>query len=241
MISGNRLSSNRLLSWLRPIGPITWILLVAGSCVSIPQAAPDLSVELGKRISSLNKAHISLINAYFDQKRFAIDEFIQKEWLPEFATNFFTKPQIQKAWQEIVRSSNDQDRVDFLVMVGPQLQELLYEKKAELVAPLNEIEGEIISAVQSEYDLSLSINNTLTSFLVSSSKVAENQQRYLNMIKITDTRIADVIDQTDKALQNLVRQSDQVTAGIEKARELSSKADEYKKKLSEIRDKIKSK
>lgn len=241
MISGNRLSSNRLLSWLRPIGPITWILLVAGSCVSIPPAAPDLSVELGKRISSLNKAHIRLINAYFDQKRFAVDEFIQKEWLPAFATNFFTNPQIQKAWQEIVRSANDQDRVDFLVMVGPQLQELLYEKRAELVAPLNEIERELISAVQSEYDLSLSINNTLTSFLVSSSKVAENQQRYLNMIKISDTRIADVIDQTDKALQNLVTQSDQVTVGFEKARELSSKADEYKKKLSEIKDKIKSK
>ena len=212
--------------------------VVLSSCISIPKQAPELSEQLGKQISSLEKSHVSLLNSYFDQKRHAVDEFVDKVWLPEFAANFFKNPEISDAWNEIVNSKDTKDRLDFLVFVGPQLQEIINEKRQELTAPLNALERELESVIREEYTNARSMNNTLTSYLVSASKVKENQQRYLDMLKLTDDKISKAIDQTDSVIGNLVSEAEKVKDAVDKVEKYSSQADEYKKKLIELKDKI---
>jgi phage-related tail protein len=48
------------------------------------------------------------------------------------------------------------------------------------------------------------INNTLTSFLVSASKVEETRRRYLEMVGISEKKIDDFINETDQALTDLL-------------------------------------
>ena len=66
-------------------------------CASIPPEAPELSMELGNRISAIEDAHITLLNRFFDQKRSDVDEFIEEEWVPVFAEEFFSNPAIADA------------------------------------------------------------------------------------------------------------------------------------------------
>lgn len=212
------------------------IALVCCSCVSVPKQAPTLSEELGKRISAIEKSHTALLNSFFDEKRLKLDEFIENEWLPLFAKNFFENEQIEAAWLEIVESKNKKDRLDFLVMVGPQLQAVINDKRQELVAPLNELEHTLERMIREEYDMARSMNNTLTSYLHSASKVKENQQRYLNMLGITEEKITDAINQTESVVNRLVKGAEKVEQGKEK---LDEKSQEFKSKIEEIRNKIK--
>jgi hypothetical protein len=93
--------------------------------------------------------------------------------------------------------------------------------------------------IREEYNTARSINNTLTSFLTSASKVKENQQRYLDMLKITDDKITSAIDQTDKIIGDLLSQSEKVADAQNKVKEYTTKAEEYKEKLNALKDKIK--
>lgn len=204
----------------------------ASSCVTIPRQAPALSVELGKKVSSLETSHINLLKLYFEQRRERVDEFIESTWLPLFAENFFTDPQIKAAWDQIVASKDPKERLDFLVFVGPQLLAVISEKRRELMTPLDDLERDLETAIRNDYNLARSMNNSLTSFLESAVKVKENQQRYLDMIGVTEEKVSNAIDEADKVLEDLVSKA-------EKIEDYSDKAESYKKKLKEIRDKVK--
>ena len=53
--------------YLRKVAILVFMFMIVG-CVSIPPEAPQLSVELGKRINSIEGANIKLLHKFFDQK-----------------------------------------------------------------------------------------------------------------------------------------------------------------------------
>lgn len=199
------------------------------SCASIPKQAPELSAALGKEISVLEKSHLSLLYAYFDERRAKVDDFIETNWLPQYAVNFFSDSDIQDAWNEIVGSDDKNERLDFLLAVAPELQAVINEKRKELITPLDNIERALESALREQYNYTRSINNSLTSFLSSASKVQESQQRYLDMINITDDKIGHAIDRTDEVIEGLLKKS-------EKAVDAEQKVEEYSKRLKALKD-----
>lgn len=205
-------------------------LCVFVGCASIPPEAPTLSQELGNRISSIEDANINLLHKFFDQKREQIDEFIQKEWVPTFAEEFFSLPKISNAWDTIVKENNKQDRLKFIVLLGPKLQSKINNKRLELIKPLDDLERKIEGNIRSEFNQARAINSTITSFLFSASKVDENRKKYLEMIGVKDEKLTNVINKTDDICNELVEKShdvkDKVDAGlsfVKKIKELKAK------------------
>lgn len=117
--------------YLRKVAILVFMFMIVG-CVSIPPEAPQLSVELGKRINSIEGANIKLLHKFFDQKRKDVDDFISEEWTPSFAKNMFSNPSISKVWNIIVKEDNKEDRLTFLIKTGPKLQKRINEKRLEL-------------------------------------------------------------------------------------------------------------
>ena len=178
-------------------------LLILG-CATIPSEAPQLSAQLGTRISAVEASHRRLLADFFNEKRRRVDEFIQEEWIPLFAKELFSDPAIAETWDEVVRSQQTEDRVKFILMVGPRLQKKINAKRLELILPLDELERTIASRLKNEYDQMRAINNTLTSFLVSASKVEETRRRYLEMVGISEKKIDDFINETDQAVTDFL-------------------------------------
>ena len=207
-------------------------LLFFTHCVSIPKQAPELSDELGHQIRLIQDSHFILLDKYFEQKRNEIDAYINEIWVPTFSKNLFELEHIQTAWLHIVNSENDTDRVKFLTLVGPEIQKKINEKRGELVGPLNDLERAVKSKIAAEYNTAYSINNTLSSFLYSASKVTENRSRYLEKIGITDDKIESAIEGTSNIVSHLVK------SGV-KAEESESKIREYLEKINEIRNNLK--
>lgn len=201
-------------------------------CATIPGEAPELSAELGNRISAIEKAHFNLLHKYFDERRQQVDEFIMTEWVPEFAEQVFSVPAIENVWAEVVRTNNKQDRLQFLVRMGPKLQAKINAKRLELIKPLDDAERLIENTLWDEYQQTRAINNSITSFLVSAAKVDENRARYLEMLGVTDQKLADAVDQVDAAVGTL----------LDKAKELPDKqkrAEKYLEKVNNILSKLK--
>lgn len=201
------------------------------SCVSVPKQAPLLSEDLGQKINTLEKSHLNLLHAFFDEKRNLVNQFINEEWMPEFANEFYSNDAIQAAWDEIVGSDNKNKRMKFLLMVGPRLQIAIDKKRRELIQPLDDLENQIAGSIREEYTMARSINTSITNYLHSAAEVSENQQRYLNKLNITEDRISKVIDQTDDIVGKLAETADKVVDKEEEAREYLEKIKDIKAQL----------
>ena len=217
----------------RVITLIVAATLGIGGCASIPPEAPELSAQLGTRISSLESAHVRLLEKFFLEKRRRVDDFVQEVWVPIFAQEFFGDQRIDAVWKEVVQSQDPKDRLKFITLVGPRLQEKINKKRIELIQPLDELEGTIKSKLKSEYDQTRAINNTLTAFLQSASKVEENRKRYLDIIGITDKEVDKFVNETDQAVSELV----DAARSIE-GRTSTKDAEKYREKIKGILDKL---
>lgn len=217
------------LKWL--IVAVFFLFCISG-CVKIPQESADLSIELGKQISSLETTHIALVDKYFSEKRDRVDEFLVREWVPEFAAQFFANDQIKQIWDQVVRSNDPADRLQFIVTFGPKLQGKINQKRLELISPLDETERLIKQNLTSNYNQAYAINNSITSFLISASKVADNRNRYLEMLGVKDEMLAEVLDQVDTAVESLAEKAEKVASKEDKAKE-------YYQKLTDLKNKLK--
>ena len=210
---------------------LTLVVPTLGACVSIPAEAPELSATLGVRISAIEQSHLTLLHRYFDMKRRDVDRFVDQVWVPPFAERLFKDPAISKTWDQIVSSGNRHDRLQFIVRLGPKLQQKINQKRLELIQPLDALERRIQQKIEAEYDQARSINNTLTSFLTSASEVAENRNRYLAMLGVKDEKMGQVIDQVDDAVTDLL-------GGVNLAAGAVSTTEGYLKTLRELRNSI---
>lgn len=206
--------------------------LVLAGCASIPAEAPELSAQLGTRISSLEAAHVRLLREFFVEKRRKVDEFVQQVWVPTFAKEFFNDPTIDNMWNQVVHSDDPTDRVTFITIVGPKLQAKINRKRVELIQPLDDLESNIINKLKTEYDQTKAINNTLTSFLQSASEVEENRKRYLDMIGVTDKTTDQFVGETDQAVSELLSSTRNIQ---DKAKDI----EKYRKKINSILDNFK--
>lgn len=206
------------------------------SCASIPKEAPVLSEQLGKEINSLEGSHIRLVESFFELKRKNLRTFLEEKWLPEYAERFFAKPAIQQMWEQVSETGAEEDRLMFLLVTAPELQADINEQYQQTIEPLNQLERALKNALQEKYRDAMSINNTLTSFLVSAAEVDENRQRYLDMAGLTEDKISAAIDQTESLTSELLMKALDADAKLKGA---ENNIEDYKNKINDIIQKIK--
>ncbi len=178
-------------------------LFMLGACATIPKEVPELSFQLGQQIDRIEAAHLNLLDAYFEDKKEKVDQFMTNIWLPKFATNFLNQPAIQAAWEKAKSTGEQVDILNLILLLGPELQKTINEKRLELINPLDQLQTEIKNQIKSDYNLAKSMNLTLTSYLQSAQTVAANRQDFLSALGISQDKIDSVIDKTDQALSKV--------------------------------------
>jgi hypothetical protein len=200
-------------------------------CATIPKQSYLLSEELGIKLNSLEDSHLELLHRFFGQKRAEVDDYIRERWIPAFAQNLFGDPALAGQLKDLTESGSPGDMLNAFVFMGTTLQTDINNKRTEMILPLDELENLLEQKIRNEYNVTRSINNTLTSFLYSASKVDENRIRFMEMFGISQDKINEVIDKTDHIVEELVK------AGG-KAAELGEKGTEYLDKLNELKNNI---
>jgi hypothetical protein len=206
-------------------------MLLMTACVSIPPEAPELSAELGNRISKIEQSHLMLLGRFFDRKKEDVDSFIQDRWVPEFAKQFFSEPAIANVWDQIVASGSKEDRLQFILRTSPTLQQKINDKRLQLIKPLEDLEQQIASKISADYSQAKSINNSITSLLLSAAEVVENRDRYLAMVGVSSDEVTQIIDSTDSIVGDLLDSANNIEDKV-------AAAEKYKRKLKELKASI---
>ena len=210
---------NRLLALL-----LAALAAGLGGCASVPPEAPELSAQLGSRISALEAAHMRLVQEFFAAKRKRIDEFLQDVWVPTFSQEFFNDPKIDNVWKQVIQSQDPKDRRKFIAIAGSKLQERINKKRGELLQPLDALEAAMVRKLQEEYKQVHAMNSTLTSFLQTSAKADESRRRYMNMAGVPqDKNLEAMITETESALVDLFSAKDETDQYILKMNKLLTK------------------
>jgi len=174
------------------------------ACASIPAEAPVLSDELGNRLQAIESAHLALLHRYMEEKRARVNEFIDHEWIPTFTHEFFSDPEMQAAWNQVVQSGSEEDRSGYLLNVAPALMEEISAKRNEMLLPLYEIERQLEQGLREDYSQAKAINTALTSFLTSASQVAQTRQNYLARAGVDEGALRDFVAEMDDTVNDLV-------------------------------------
>ena len=219
-----------LFKKIRQLGLLT-ISLMMMACVSIPPEAPELSAQLGNRISAIEQSNLTLLHRYFDRKKQDIDEFIQHEWVSEFANQFFAEPAIARVWDQVVATGNKPDRLKFILKTSPTLQQTINQKRVELIQPLEILEQRIEAKLTADFAQAKAINNSITGFLLSASKVVENRDRYLEMVGVSSDEVTQLIDSTDAIVADLLQSSQEIEGKV-------AKGEQYLQKINALRNSI---
>jgi hypothetical protein len=171
-------------------------------CATIPAEATALSAELGGRIKESRTTHEALVHLFMNEKRATVDRFITSEWIPLFAKQLFERPNVQAAWEEVVRKNDPVVRLEFIKGLGPRLQAEINNKRSELVKPLNEMEQGIIRGLEDHYNQMLAMNSTVTGILASAQQASERQQEILKGLGL-QTPLREVLDKAEEVTELL--------------------------------------
>lgn len=184
-------------------------------CVSIPNESVELSTELGKQITVIQKSNLALLDIFFEKKEQQIDDFIQIQWLPTFADNLLAQPEMIKEWSIVVKEDDKQQRLLFLLKIGTKLQTAINKKRMELIRPLTAFKQKAKYSTTDSYNHMLAINNSITSFLLSSTAVQKNYERYAELLKINDTKFVRKVDKALSWLENSEDKSNSIQRYLE--------------------------
>lgn len=174
------------------------------ACASIPAEAPVLSSELGNRLQALERAHLALLHHYMEERRARVNEFVDHEWIPTFTHEFFSDPEMQAAWNQVVQSGSEEDRSGYLLSVAPALMEEISAKRNEMLLPIYEIERELEQNLRENYTQAKAINITLTAFLSSASQLEQTRQNYLARAGVDEGGLRDFVAEMDDTVNDLV-------------------------------------
>ena len=143
----------------------------------------------------------------------------------------FWESAIANVWDQIVASGNKQDRLKFILKTSPKLQQQINQKRVELIQPLEVLEQRIETKLTADYAQAKAINNSITGFLLSASKVVENRDRYLEMVGVDSDEITQLIDTTDIIVSDLLQKSQNIEGKV-------AKGENYLRKINELRNSI---
>lgn len=204
-------------------------------CISVPRAAPELSMSLGTRIEALEKSHLALLGAFFDEKRKQVDRFLNEEWLPAYAGEVFGDARVQSVCRQVIASDAiDADRLKFLMVYGPRIQSVLDQKRRELHDPLDELERTLERHLRNDYSQAREMNARLTSLLESTAKLSERQDAVWDKVGVPPERFSSSLNDADGIVGKLLE-------ARSKGEKAATSIQEYSKNLKELIAKTKQK
>ena len=168
------------------------------SCVSVSPDAPKLSSHLGSRIVSAQNSHEALISSFFDQRRELIETFITEEYSQIIIEETFEE--LKNSWETIVKENNVKDRDRFFLEVTQEIGRKKDNIRAEMLAPINQLEAKLRTETRKNYSDMLYINGVITALLSSASEIEDKRNELLGLIGIEKDEISEILTQVDSGV-----------------------------------------
>jgi len=199
------------------ISAVTLIVLsshLIHGCASLPQESVSLNVEVSNGIKEIHKSNVRLINHYFALKIKEVDQF-EKEAIDDF-------------FNAIIGGMSNSNAQPLTVMNLQKINSKVNEIHAEAAKYRNELikaKEFVTENAQSDYNLLINANNTITGLLQSAVEVSQARNEGFGTIKELTSGKVDfhsVEGTIDNYVQNLGAHSAKTTDLVEAIKKLTS-------------------
>jgi len=184
----------KVTSQLRGVVLCVSILLVA-SCAQVPKESAELSVTLGRDISSMRSAHLALFDMYANQLIQDINSFIDQVYAPYQIREIFNDSLWKAEILQIVQDAADESSGDSTTEAFEKLEILIASISEEVEAyrrskllPLQDRLRSTRSEIEQGYQQLHVANAVVTGHLRSVARVHDLQSDILAKASIPDIR-----------------------------------------------------
>lgn len=149
------------------------VTIVSGGCANIPKESVELSSEIGKGIAESRRAHVALLNTYFQQKKTDLDQFIENDYLEALVGNV----------QQGLKKAGKPD-----TLTTAQLRDILKEVIAERDSKHADLEKTrvlLLGKIEDHYFTLTQANSGITALLASAVAVKDATTRMTATVKTT--------------------------------------------------------
>lgn len=204
----------------------TIIVMIIGylGCASVPKEVVELSYTVGDDLNAVHVSYRQLVNAYFDNLRKQVEDFIDNQWAPGYLKRFIEKTDLAKKVQEF---KPDQVLIYLQKWIQVAMNQI-QKKKNELLAPLDDDEKKLLADVDDAFARLTYANAVITGNLNSIRKIKELEDQVLAALHLKDLR--------NKITNGMAEASKKAKTAIElleMSEEMVDIVDEQKKKIVE--------
>lgn len=223
-----------------------YVLLLAlalASCAAVPKATVSLSRAIGDDLQVLHSTHRNIIQIHFKKIIDDVNSLVDDVYTP-YIINYVlnadkkrytaNKPSLLRAIDAASQKQNKLDTDSVLFYMTNFLSSAhrrIDAKRAELLSPIQQQQGDLLSSIDQSYENAINANAVLTGYLESLQKIKASQEAALKKIGL---------NKTDSIVTNsLAKLSDQVQSAIQLGRKIDLQSNDAESKLEEVSKSIK--
>lgn len=210
------------------------LFLLLGACAQMPKEAVELSATVGRDMVEMKKAHVALVQIYYDELINDINKFIDNVYLPyqiqkTLADNFWKNEMMSAIESASQPDSTGKKQKEAFQKIEAFLQ-IIHEEVESYrklkISPVKDQKQKVLANIQESYDRIHYANSIVTGHLASVVKVHDTQNEILEKFELKDIR--------KKVGVEIAGVSDEIGGLIQKAKDGESKLDEVVSKFEEL-------
>ncbi|TAK63640.1 MAG: hypothetical protein EPO24_04010 [Bacteroidetes bacterium] len=177
------------------------LVVLLGSCATIPSESVELSQLVGEMINSAKVSHVNMVNLHFNAQSKDVDLFALHDYKEKFLSNIRDK-----------KKERDPAFVELTFDEYDRAMERVLKKRTELLAEVEANRQRVLQALEEHYTVLLASNSEVTALLRSAAKLSETRsallERFGQKIGISGTKIKEVEDKILEGTNNINSQMD---------------------------------
>jgi hypothetical protein len=201
------------------------LLAVASfGCASVPKEAVDLSVTVGRDVEAVHRAHVALLNGYFDRLERDVNVFVDTTYRPYCIDRNMKQFGLV---EKLKAAPKGTDPLDVMEVFVEAITVEIEDYRGTLLAPIRAQRGEVTGAIEEAYRRIQDAQAVVTGHLASVRRVHDLHEEMLAK--------ADLVGLRDRFVSGTIAVSDTIAKLTTQAKYSGDKLDELAKKLEELK------
>lgn len=166
---------------------------------------PELLAKLEIYLLYAEISHTSFYRSALYQRQKELDIFLNDNWLPMSLERLFSKQNVSRAWDVIVREDDKKQRVVYMTKLAEKMLIKAKNKKIELTFPLTEFENRSSQDIMNFYKDMRTILNDIVKNQLTAKQYIDYRKFSLEFASTEMTGFGNNVERFRKLKQNLYK------------------------------------
>lgn len=213
-------------------------LLLLGACAQVPKESVELSATVGRDMAIMEKAHIAMVELYYDRLYNDINKFIDQVYMPYQVRKTlgdddmytYMTAAIADARNPDPKGVKQQEAIDILSIFVEEIQSEVEVYRLSKLSPVKKQEAILLTSISESYKKIYYANSIVTGHLASVVSVHDMQNELLAKVDLKDLRSKVSVKTTDV--------SNEINALVKKGQGKEAKLDKVVNDFNKVMVKI---